>query len=78
MMLQRARSPMRSRACGYGRCMDRTTIAAQMRAASSPNDICNAINAARAWLADHPEDDDLRTALQHLMRAEREHFAVRR
>jgi hypothetical protein len=49
-----------------------------MRAASSPNDICNAINAARTWLADHPEDDDLRTALQHLMRAEREHFAVRR
>jgi hypothetical protein len=58
--------------------MDRTTIVAQMCAASSPNQISDAINAARAWLAENPQDEELRTRLQQLMRTEREHLAVGR
>jgi hypothetical protein len=76
-MLQRARYPSASRERGYGGCMDRTTIVAQMCAASSPNEMSDAINAARGWLADNPDDEELRSRLQYLMRAEREHLAVR-
>ena len=58
--------------------MDRAHIVAEMQNATSPNDMSDAINAARGWLAEHPDDDELRSTLQQLMRAEREHFAVRR
>jgi hypothetical protein len=50
--------------------MERDRIVAQAASASSPNDISSAINAARDWLATHPQDDEVRRGLQRLMRAE--------
>jgi hypothetical protein len=34
--------------------------------------------AARTWLADHPDDDDIRGAIWQLSRMERDHFTYTR
>jgi len=52
--------------------MERTELITQITKASSPNDIASAFSAARYWLAEHPEDDAIRTRLQELARLERE------
>ena len=33
---------------------------------ASPNDISTAVAGLRTWLAEHPEDDEMRLALQQL------------
>ena len=58
--------------------MDRQQLMTVMQGTTTPNDMSDAINAARAWLLDHPDDEGLRDALQHLMRAEREFLSVGR
>jgi hypothetical protein len=52
--------------------MERTELISQITSATSPNDMSSAMSAARSWLADHPEDDSVRTAIQSLAQAERE------
>ena len=52
--------------------MERVELITQITKASSPNDIASALSAARYWLAEHPEDDAIRTRLQELARLERE------
>lgn len=56
--------------------MDRTDVLALMASPSSPNDIASAFTAARAWLAEHPEDEAVRGAVQELARKEREHWGL--
>jgi hypothetical protein len=34
--------------------------------------------AARTWLVDHPDDDEIRSAIWQLSRMEREHFTYTR
>ena len=53
--------------------MDRTQLLAQVSTASSPNDISTAIAGVRTWLAQHPEDDEMRGAFQQLIRLDRNH-----
>jgi uncharacterized protein HemY len=55
--------------------MDRTQLLAQVSTASSPNDISTAIAGVRTWLSEHPEDDELRRALQQLTRLDRNHWS---
>jgi len=55
--------------------MERTELITQITSASSPNDIASAFSAARFWLAEHPEDDAIRTELQELARLERERLS---
>lgn len=52
--------------------MERTELIAQIATASSPNDMASAMSAARYWLADHPDDEAMREAIEKLCRAERE------
>jgi hypothetical protein len=61
---------------GYNRWMKRDELLALTRSASSPNDIASAFAAARSWLAEHPEDEDVRRAVQELARQEREHWGL--
>lgn len=56
--------------------MERSDVLALMTSPSSPNDIASAFAAARAWLADHPDDEDVRNAVQELARQEREHWGL--
>ena len=39
--------------------------------ASSPNDISTAVAGVRTWLAEHPEDEEVRGAFQLLTRVDR-------
>ncbi len=55
--------------------MDRTQLLAQVSTASSPNDISTAIAGVRTWLAQHPEDDEMRGAFQQLTRLDRNHWS---
>jgi hypothetical protein len=52
--------------------MERTTVIEKITAASTPNDISNAMCDARSWLTNHPEDEAVRRGIQRLARAERE------
>jgi hypothetical protein len=58
--------------------MDRSELLAHISEASSLNQISSLMAAARAWLADHPDDDDIRAAVWQLTRMEREHFTYTR
>jgi hypothetical protein len=58
--------------------MEREQIEARMSRATSPNDIATAINTARDWLIEHPEDEDVRNRMQELIRAEREQLVFGR
>jgi hypothetical protein len=58
--------------------MDRTELLSQITTASSLNQISSAMSAARAWLTEHPEDDQVRDGVQGLARLEREHLAYSR
>ena len=71
-------TPITARAApaGYNRCMERDELLALTHSASSPNDIATAFTAARAWLAEHPDDEDVRAAVQELARQEREHWGL--
>ncbi len=54
--------------------MDRIDLLTRMRGAHSPNDISTAISDARAWFAEHPDDDDVHDAFRELIRMERERW----
>jgi hypothetical protein len=54
--------------------MDRSELLAQVSEASSLNQISSVMAAARTWLVDHPDDDDVRNAIWQLSRMERDHF----
>lgn len=56
--------------------MERNDVLALTRSASCPNDIASAFAAARTWLAEHPDDEDVRNAVQELARREREHWGL--
>jgi hypothetical protein len=56
--------------------MDEHDLLSRMHAASSPNDISSAISEARAWLAEHPDDDEVRNAIRDLARQERERWGL--
>ncbi len=52
--------------------MDRSELITQITSASSLNDIASALSAARYWLNENPQDEDVRAAIQLLTRQERE------
>ncbi len=58
--------------------MDRAELLSQIMTASSLNQISSAMSAARAWLTEHPDDDQVRDGVQGLARLEREHLAYSR
>lgn len=52
--------------------MDRTRLLELVSHAASLNQISSAMAGVRMWLADHPEDDEMRRAFLQLTRLERE------
>ena len=54
--------------------MERTELLQLVSQSSSLNQISSVMAALRRWLADHPEDDEMRRAIVELSRMEREHF----
>ena len=50
--------------------MDRSELLSQVSEASSLNQISSVMAAARTWLADHPEDDEIRGAIWQLSKME--------
>jgi hypothetical protein len=58
--------------------MDRSELLAHVSQASSLNQISSLMAAARSWLADHPDDDEIRAAIWQLSRMERDHFSYTR
>jgi hypothetical protein len=55
----------------YTRYMDRTTLLSMVTSAASLNQISSVTVALRQWLIEHPEDAEMRDALQGLLRTER-------
>lgn len=58
--------------------MTRTELLQHVSGASSLNQISSLMAGVRAWLAEHPEDDEMHEVFRQLARQEREHFAVGR
>jgi hypothetical protein len=58
--------------------MERTELLALVSTASSLNQISSVMAGLRAWLSDHPDDDEIRSAVFELSRMEREHFTYTR
>ena len=58
--------------------MERTELLALVSTASSLNRISSLMAGMRAWLAEHPDDDEMRGAILELSRMEREHFTYSR
>jgi hypothetical protein len=58
--------------------MDRTELRSRVSTASSLHQISSVMASVRAWLAEHPEDQEMRDAIAVLSRLEREHFAPTR
>ena len=56
--------------------MNRESLLEQMGCARSPNETSSAIYAARAWLADHPEDGSVVSAIGDLIDIERESLSL--
>jgi hypothetical protein len=56
--------------------MDRTELLHLVSTASTLNQISSVMAAVRAWLADHPDDAEMREAVAVLSRMEREHFTI--
>jgi DNA-binding SARP family transcriptional activator len=54
--------------------MERTELLQLVSQASSLNQISSVMAGLRRWLADHPEDEEMRRAIVELSRMEREHF----
>lgn len=62
----------------YRWAMDRTTLIGLVSSAATLDQISTVMAGVRTWLAEHPEDDEMRTAFQQLARLEREHFTYGR
>jgi len=58
--------------------MERTELLSLVSTASSLNQISSLMAAIRAWLASHPDDEEMRGAVLELSRLEREHFTYTR
>jgi hypothetical protein len=56
--------------------MDRNDLLRALTSAATPHQTSSAMSEARSWLADHPDDDVVREAVQHLARMEREHWGL--
>jgi hypothetical protein len=56
--------------------MDRKYLLEQMLSARSPNETASAIYAAREWLAHHPEDGKVTSAMEDLIEVERESLGL--
>jgi hypothetical protein len=52
--------------------MDRAELLADLQDADIPNETSTAVYNARAWLAIHPDDQEVRAAMAALMQVERE------
>ena len=52
--------------------MERTELLSLVSTASSLNQISSVTAGIRAWLADHPDDEEMREVFQELARRERE------
>ena len=53
-----------------------TTFSSALTSAATPHQTSSAMSEARSWLADHPDDDSVREAVQHLARMERERWGL--
>jgi hypothetical protein len=51
--------------------MERDELLAEMLEASTPNETSTAIFEARTWLADHPDDRKVWSAMEDLIEVER-------
>lgn len=58
--------------------MDRTHLLQLVSTAASLDQISTVMAGVRTWLAEHPDDDEMRSAFQQLARLEREHFTYGR
>ena len=56
--------------------MERDDLLHTIASAASPHQTSSAMSEARSWLADHPDDDAVREAVQHLARMERERWGL--
>lgn len=56
--------------------MERDDLLHAIASATSPHETSTAMSEARAWLSEHPHDDDVREAVQHLARMERERWGL--
>jgi hypothetical protein len=56
--------------------MDRNDLLSALTSATTPHQTSNAMSEARSWLAEHPDDDAVRQAVQHLARMERERWGL--
>ena len=56
--------------------MDRNDLLHALTAAATPHQTSSAMSEARSWLAEHPDDDAVREAVQHLARMERERWGL--
>lgn len=52
--------------------IEREEVLAEIREASSPHEASTAISDARAWLAEHPDDHRVESAMAELMEFQRE------
>jgi hypothetical protein len=51
--------------------MQRARMLRELGRASTPDQIAEALWTARAWLISHPDDDELRDAMERLLARER-------
>jgi hypothetical protein len=56
--------------------MDRDDLLHALSSAATPNQTSSAMSEARTWLADHPDDEPVREAVQRLARLERERWGM--
>jgi len=56
--------------------MDRNDLLHALTSAATPHQTSTAMSEARSWLADHPDDDPVREAVQRLARMERERWGL--
>ena len=56
--------------------MDRNELLLSLMSAASPHQTSSAMSDARSWLADHPDDEPVREAVQRLARMERERWGL--
>lgn len=56
--------------------MDRNDLLHSLMMAATPHQTSSAMSDARSWLADHPDDEPVREAVQRLARMERERWGL--
>lgn len=65
-------------ACGRGQVddMERSELLKEMQDAETPDQTSTAIYDARAWLAAHPDDEEVISAVENLIQAERRTLGI--